>query len=214
MFFWGAFAAGVIGSLGPCTPLRLGTAAWLVGVEWRRQALLLALFILGTMVAAAAIVLALKELLSALRISPLLYLVAALAFLYYGVRLLLDVGPPACKHDDKRHIGASAAFLLGFGQAVLVQPCCAAGLLWLIAQTTSRSAGMMLVACICYGLGQSASLLLAPLALWVGPRMQRVLASGPWSGPWRVSSQSLRLPLTWALGTFCLMAGIFYAIQA
>ena len=195
LLLWGALVAGVLGSLGPCTPLRLSTVGWFVG-ESRRQAVLLIAFTAGSILATAAIVLILGQLVAALDVSPYLYGLAAVGLAFIGVRLLLEVNDihEDC-HAERQPTSVGAAFLIGLGQAALVQPCCAPGLLWLIAQTPSTNALHLSLACVCFGIGQSASIIVAPFASRMAPRIPRAA-------------------LTWGLGTFALMAAGYYAIQA
>jgi len=191
----GALVAGFIGSLGPCSPLRLAAVISVAtgGVAIRNAAA----YFVGSVAATVAIVLVVQEVTSVLGLSPYLYAIAAVAFIVVGVRLLLDVGHDHA-HEEERGAptSAGASFFLGASQSLLVQPCCAPGLIWLIGQVAFAPVWIVGAGCLMYAVGQGSVVLLAPIAARV-----RV--------PIRVQGA-----FTWALGTFSLIVGVFYAIQA
>jgi cytochrome c-type biogenesis protein len=117
-----AFAAGAIGSFGPCVAPRYVAVAALAQRDGR-YARTAAAFVSGLIVAYAAIGFGVGQLGALSAHAGALYGVLALALVGTGVvSLVCDAHPHEGQHHHRAP--ASASFLLGAGSALVVSPCC------------------------------------------------------------------------------------------
>jgi hypothetical protein len=156
----GAFAAGMMTSVGPCAaPRYLALATLCGGSSGRTRWLRAALFAAGIVLCYALIAEAAAAFGTLLHLSGWLYAIMACAFLLYGIRSLADTASgSACTHG--------APLLAGSATALLLSPCCTP----LLAFAAAAAAGGPIAAAAnaaAFAAGHIAPLALVPLGLQV-----------------------------------------------
>ena len=119
-----AFGAGVVSSTGPCAVPRFIAVSAMASSSRPGCYFRIASFMGGLAVGYTGIAMSFTALRSISALTPQIYLMLAVLFGLYGVKVLISRPRSSCNHDKSASQSIGASFFVGASFAMVASPCC------------------------------------------------------------------------------------------